>query len=181
MAAAKNAETPSLRDLSREVEKAAIKARAELDDCRARLGEMRGQREQLLAAPLHHTDMADELARHLKAQGREVLHYLRGQLTEMRNKSASMAVTAPDQQAIYSPIDKARAADLLPILLDPEESARRLLAAVGDLPTEGEGLPLEQRREAVAALDQKIQAAEQHEGELIAGLTAAGINLPIAA
>ena len=173
-------EAPSLRDLSQEIQRASIRAKVELADARARLGEMRGQRELLVSAPLHRDDLGPELERHLQAQGREVLAYLRAQITELRTKSASMATTDPAGQAIYSPLDSKWVADLLPILLDPEESARRLLAAVGEMDTVGEGLPLAERRAALADLDRKIQAAEQHEAELIQGLQSAGIAVSLA-
>lgn len=181
MAAAKTAtETPSLRDLSAEIQRASIRAKAELHEARARLGELRSQREQLLSAPLHRDDLQSELARHVEKKGSEAIDFLRQTVQEMRDRTGSLATTAPETMATYDPYAKAWLPEVCALLADPEAVAQRILQAVGELDnTVPEGLPLVERRKVVADLDQKIQAAESYESELIQGLQAAGIKLPM--
>jgi hypothetical protein len=176
-------EAPSLRDLSQEVQRAAIRARAELADVRSRLSDLRSEREQLLSAPMHHTDLASELQRHIEAKARESAWFLRQHVQELRDRSAAMATTSPDEQAVYHPFDKAWLPEIVALLADPETAAKRILAVVGDDldATVPEGLPIAERRAAVAALDASIAAAEEHEASLTEGLAAAGISLAMAA
>lgn len=171
-------EAPSLRDLSREVERAAIKARAELDDIRRRLADLRAERELLLSAPLHSSDLAPELERHLRIKAAEAAQYLRETLAEMRDKTAGHVTVTPDTVASYAPLDKAWLPEVIAVLVDPADAARRLLAAAGELPGVTEGLPLEQRRVKVADLDKQIAADAETEAALVESLQAAGIQIP---
>jgi hypothetical protein len=175
--AAKTTETPTLRDLAGEVARAVAKTQAELADARARLAEFRGQRELLLAAPLHSDDLVPELARHVAKTARESHEFLLLNLQEMRNKTGSMATTAPDSVASFAPFGRDFLPEVVAFLADPEAVAQRIVATVGaDLSDRiPEGLPLAERRAVVAELDAKIAAAEQTEAALIAGLQSAGI------
>ncbi|NCA72739.1 MAG: hypothetical protein EOM91_22315 [Sphingobacteriia bacterium] len=179
MGAAKTTEAPSLRDLSQEIQKASIKARAELDDVRRRLASLRGEREGVLSQPLHRDDIAPQLEEHLRRKAAEAAEYLRASITEMRDKSAGYATLSPDSVANYAPLDKAWLPEIIAVLVDPADAAKRLLDAAGELPGVVEGLPLEQRREAVRALDQKIAAAVETETALAESLRAAGIQVPV--
>jgi hypothetical protein len=171
--------TPTLHDLAGEIQRATAKARAELDDVRRRLADLRSEREAILNKPLAACDLLPELERHMRIKAREAVDYLRETLAEMRNRTAGHVTVSPDTVASFAPLDKARLPEAIAVLIDPADAARRLLAAAGELPGDPEGLPLEQRRKVVADLDQKIQAAESHEAELVAGLQAAGIKLPM--
>jgi hypothetical protein len=183
MAAAKTAvattEAPSLRDLAGEIQRATIRARAELDDVRRRLSELRTERESILAAPMHSSDIQPELERHLRRKAAEASEYLQSVLGEMRDRSAGLASLEPESVANFSPLDKAVLPEVIAALLDPADAARRLMAAAGALPGVTEGLPLDQRREVVAALDAKIDAAVQTESNLVESLRAAGVSVPV--
>jgi hypothetical protein len=179
MAAKTASAEPALRDLAAEISRAGARAQNELADCRARLAEFRGQRELLLAAPLHHSDLESELVRHIEKKGKEALDFLRLTVEEMRQRTGPLATTAPEQMATFDPFDKGTLPEIVAFLSDARAVAQRILQAVGaDLDSKvPEGLPLVERRERVAALDQKIAAAEQHEADLIQGLQAAGIRV----
>lgn len=182
MPAAKTAttEAPSLHDLAGEIQRATIRARAELDDVRRRLADLRGEREAILNAPLAACDLASEIVRHIQKKSHEAHDFLRLTLQEMRDRSGSLATTAPETMATYDPFDKRWLPQVCALLADPEAAALRVLQAVGELDgTIPEGLPLERRREAVTALDQKIAAAVETESALVESLAAAGIQIPV--
>ena len=180
MAAAK---TATLHDLAGEIQRQVIRAKSELDDVRRRLDTLRSERETILSAPMHRDDLASELQRHIEAKARESAWFLRQHVQELRDRSAAMATTSPDEQAVYHPFDKAWLPEIVALLADPETAAKRILAVVGDDldATVPEGLPIAERRAAVAALDASIAAAEEHEASLTEGLAAAGISMAMAA
>lgn len=173
---------PKLQDIARDLQRQAIRAQHELAECRARISEAQAQKELLLAAPLHSSDVQNELARHLAKQAGEAAQYLRGAIGEMIQKSGRFATLAPEDQASFSPIEKSWLVELVALLSgDPQEAAARMIDAAGPISVEGEGLPLTDRREVARQLDAKIDAAQQHEVALIDGLRAAGINVPAVA
>jgi small-conductance mechanosensitive channel len=176
MAAAK---TATLHDLAGEIQRQVIRAKSELDDVRRRLDTLRSERETILSAPMHHTDLASELQRHIEAKAKEAAHFLRASITELRDKSSRYATLSPDEQANFAPFDSRWTPELLAVLTDPETAAARIMAVVGDLDTEGEGLPLEQRRAKVGDLDKQIAAAVETESALVESLAAAGISIPV--
>ena len=178
--ASKATEAPAnLHSLAAEVQKAAIRARADLDDCRRRLGELRTERETILNKPLASSDLEAEIERHLTKKGAEALDYLKGYAEEIRGKTAAMATIAPEQMAIFDPFDRSYLVEVVAFLADPEAAAKRIVQAVGDLDSKvPEGLPLEQRSAAVADLDARIAAAVATEDSIVASLAAAGIQVP---
>jgi hypothetical protein len=93
----------------------------------------------------------------------------------MRQRTGALATIAPADIAPFSPFERSVLPEVVAFLADPQAVAQRILQAVDLDATVAEGLPLDQRREAVRELDQKIAAAESHEASLIAGLAAAGI------
>ncbi|WP_373510383.1 hypothetical protein [Thiocapsa sp.] len=132
-----------------------------------------------MAAPLHHSDLEGELARHIEKKGREAIDFVRLTVQEMRDRTGALATTAPGSLAAYDPFDKQWLPQVCALLADPEAAAARIMAAVGaDLDTTvAAGLPIAERRAAVAKLDEQIAAGEQTESALIQGLQAAGIRI----
>ena len=171
------APSPSLHDLAGEIQRQVIRARSELDDARRRLDELHSEREMILSAPMHSSDILSELERHLRIKAREASQYLRETITEMRDRSAGHVTVSPDTVACFAPLEKSTLPEVLAVLTDPADAARRLLVAAGELPGVEEGMPLIERRVAVAKLDEQIAAAVETESALVESLAAAGIRI----
>ncbi|MFE8034573.1 hypothetical protein [Thiohalocapsa marina] len=153
-------------------------SRARLAELRTHIAALEDERAAILSAPLHNSDMASELARHLQRQAADTRHELRILLGEMRNKATTAATLTPDESPVFSPIESRNVAGMVAILSDPAEAAARLLAAAGELPQDRqEGLPLAERRAAVAEIDAQLETARAEADELAGALSAAGVDV----
>ena len=168
--------TSTLGDLARQVQAQVADARRRLVETRGQLAALQSEREACINAPMHADDLRPLLIEHIKREAKGAAVEMISTVRDFVARGAANETVHGTEAAVYSCLPSKPDAATLAALLNPAETADRILSIAALDPDPRQGLTIEARKAAVAKLDERIAQLNAEVSEIVEALQAAGVR-----